>query len=363
MSQTEALTIPKPAEQQEAIVRMELAVSPHFADRGQTSRRMMVDVLLGLAPAIVVAAIVFGWAVAWQMATALVFGLGTEWVFCAIRKKPFSLWDGSAIVTCVILAMSLPPALPLYATAIGAVVAIGLGKMVFGGLGCNLFNPAMVGRAFLMACFAQAMVSWQVPAVPGSAHIHAVTQATPLSIAKLGVRDREKAAAAGTLDQYNVRQDLMAGEKSVFTDMAAGIKGGSLGETSALALLIGGIYLIVRRTAAWQIPVGMLGAMAVISVIGRLLRPDLVMYPHMQLVAGGAMLGAFFIATDPVSSPVTVPGRWVFGIGVGAFTMLIRLLGNYSEGVMYAVLLMNAFTPAINRLTAPKPLGGVVKNG
>jgi len=363
VSQTGALTIPNAAEQQPAMPRIELATSPHFADRSRTSRRMMADVLIGLAPAIVVAAIVFRWAVAWQLATAVVFGLATEAVFCLVRRKPLSIGDGSALVTCVILAMSLPPSLPLYATAIGAVVAIGLGKMVFGGLGFNLFNPAMVGRAFLMACFAQAMVSWQVPALQGTAHIHAVTQATPLGIAKLGVRDQAKARAAGTLDQFEVRQKLMKGEKYTFTDMLTGVRGGSLGETGAIALLLGGIYLLVRGAASWQIPVGMLGSMAVISVIGRLYNPDLVMYPHMQLVAGGAMLGAFFIATDPVSSPLTSSGRWIFGIGVGAFTMLIRLLGNYSEGVMYAVLLMNAFTPMINRLTAPKPLGGVATNG
>ncbi len=363
MSQSEALTIPKAADKPETALRVELAVSPHFADAKRTSRRMMVDVLIGLAPALVVAAIVFRWAVAWQMGTALAFGLGTEAIFCLVRKKPFSLWDCSAIVTCVILAMSLPPGLPLYATAIGSVVAVALGKMVFGGLGCNMFNPAMVGRAFLMACFAQAMVSWQMPAVNGAAHIHAVTKATPLAMAKLGVRDKAKAEAAGTLDQYNLRQEFLAGKAKIFEDMALGVRGGCLGETSAIALLLGGIYLLIRGAAAWQIPVGMLGSMAVISVIGRLISPDLVMYPHMELVAGGAMLGAFFIATDPVSSPVTVPGRWIFGIGVGVFTMLIRLLGNYSEGVMYAVLLMNAFTPLISRLTMPKPLGGVASNG
>jgi electron transport complex protein RnfD len=343
-------------------MHLELATSPHFADKKRSSRRMMIDVLIGLAPAIVVAAFVFRWAVAWQVGTALAFALGTEAVFCTVRKKPFSLWDGSAIVTAVILAMTLPPNLPLYATAIGSVVAIALGKMVFGGLGMNLFNPAMVGRAFLMACFAQSMVTWQAPAVQGTAHIHAVTQATPLAIAKMGVQDRAKAEAAGTVDQYELRQDFLAGKGRVFTDMLIGVRSGSLGETSAIALLIGGIYLLVRGAAAWQIPVGMLGSMAAIAVIGRLISPDLVMYPHMHLVAGGAMFGAFFIATDPVSSPLTVSGRWAFGIGVGLLTMLIRLLGNYPEGVMYAVLLMNAMTPAINRLTMPKPLGGI-KNG
>jgi electron transport complex protein RnfD len=358
VSRSAALTAHDPAGQA-VLPPLELATSPHFADRKQTSRRMMVDVLLALGPAIAVSAFVFRWAAAWQIGTALAFSLATEALFCVVRKKPLSLWDGSAVVTAVILAMSLPPSLPLYATAIGSVVAIGLGKMVFGGLGCNLFNPAMVGRAFLMACFSQAMVTWQVPAVPGVSHIHAVTQATPLGIAKLGVRDRAKAEAAGQLDQYALRQAFLAAKKQVFLDLLLGIRGGSLGETSALALLLGGLYLLARRTAAWQIPVGMLGAMAVISVIARLFRPDLVMYPHMQIVAGGAMLGAFFIATDPVSSPVTIRGRWVFGMGVGTFTMVIRLLGNYPEGVMYSVLLMNALTPGINRLTMPRPLGGI----
>jgi len=347
------------AEASEFVQPAEVVTSPHLAERAFTSRRMMLDVLIALLPAIVVAALVFRWAVATQLGIALGFGLATEWLFCLARGKAFSLLDGSAAVTVVIFALSLPPGLPWYATAIGAVVAVGLGKMVFGGLGCNLFNPAMVGRAFLMACFPAAMVTWTAPALQAEGHIHAVTQATPLALAKFGPRDADKAAAAGLTGEYNVRQDVMAGKGKPILDLITGVTGGSLGETSAAALLIGGIFLLLRGSASWQIPAGMLGAMAVISLIGRLINPAAVMSPISQLLAGGALLGAFFIATDPVTSPVTASGRLVFGIGVGAFTMLIRLVGGYPEGVMYAVLLMNAATPLINRATVPKPLGGV----
>jgi len=342
----------------QTLQNIEVASSPHLAERRITTRRMMYDVLIALAPAVITAAIYFRWSAAWQIGTALAFCLAGEAIFNLVRGKPVTILDGSAAVTAVIFALSLPPNLPLYATAIGAAVAILLGKMVFGGLGCNLFNPAMVGRAFLMACFPAAMVTWTAPALPGAAHIHAVTSSTPLAIAKFGPKDPQQAEIAGNLAEYQVRQDLMNGRGKVMTDLFLGATGGCLGETSAAALLIGGIYLILRGTACWRIPLGMLGAMALISAVGHAFWPNFVMAPLPQILAGGAMLGAFFIATDPVTSPITAWGRFVFGIGVGTFTMLIRLFGNYPEGVMYSVLIMNALTPILNRMFVPKPLGG-----
>ncbi len=306
---------------------IETAPGPHLSAAGDTTRRMMFDVLIGLAP-VAVAAIWFfrGPAVA-QLIAALVGALATEAVFAKVRRKPIQLADGSAAITAVILAFSLPPQLPLVMTLIGAVVAVALGKMVFGGLGYNIFNPAMVGRAFLMISFSAAMVDWSAPA-----GVDATTGATPL------------ADGAATLRA-----------------LAVGNVSGSLGETSAIAILIGGLWLLLRRSADWRLTLGMLIGVAVLAPVDRLLDgvgQNLTVVEH--LLSGSVMLGAFFIVTDPVTSPLTRSGRWIFGLGVGLLVVVIRLFGSQPEGVMYAVLLMNAVTTLINRWTRTKPVGGHV---
>jgi electron transport complex protein RnfD len=320
---------------------LHVASSPHVANKARSTHRMMTDVLIGLVPVLIVAVVVFRQFAIFQTLLAVTGCLLTEFVFAAARKKAFSLKDCSAIVTGVILAMSLPWSTPWYVTLIAAIMAIALGKMIFGGLGQNLFNPAMVGRAFVMICFASALGASAYQDVDQKLGEGFLTRATPM-----------------TLQKQLEKGEIEASELPSMFDLFVGKCGGSMGEVSALACLVGGLYLLVRRTAAWEIPAGVFAAVIVICLLMKVCGSDIsIMY---QLLGGALIFGAFFIATDPVSSPLTPRGRWVFGIGVGAMVMMIRLLSNYPEGVMFAVLLMNAVVPLINRATVPTPVGGVV---
>jgi len=330
-----------------------VAPSPHLSSAAAETRWMMFDVLIALAPALAVSLYVFQYYVLLQGAICVAACVVAEAVFMRMRGRPLTIGDGSAAVTGLILALSLPALAPPHVAIIGSVIAIGLGKFAFGGLGQNIFNPAMVGRAFVMLSFAAALGSGTY-APPDAAERNlpdAITGATPLTAAK----EHIKAVVAGD-------ESWDASRKAVSTDaptqaLLLGTVNGSLGETSGLAILIGGIFLCVRRSAAWRIPAAViLGAVAV----GQLLHWAglTVLSGHEHLLSGALMFGAFFIATDPVSSPVTPRGQILFGLGVGVFTVLIRTLSSYPEGVMFAVLLMNAATPLINRWTIPTPVGG-----
>jgi electron transport complex protein RnfD len=284
------------------------------------------------------------------ISTCCLSAVATEWLCNLIRRKTNSLGDFSAIVTGIILALSLPPSLPIWAAIIGTCFAVAIGKMVFGGLGANIFNPAMVGRAFLTASFGLLMTTWTVPATIDSAmpriaadnRINARTQATPLAWSKQAIKSKK--------DSQLVNDEF----KATFI----GEVGGCLGETSALALLLGGLYLLIRRTINLHIPLAVLSSSFVWGAIAYLINSDAYISPLVHLTSGGMLLGAFFIATDPVTSPLSTKGRWIFGIGVGTMTMLIRIVGEYPEGVMYAVLLMNAVTPLIDRFCKLVPAGG-----
>jgi electron transport complex protein RnfD len=270
------------------------------------------------------------------MAITVAACLLTEGVAGRLRGRGLgSLGDGSAVVTGLILAFSLPPLLPAYMAFLGGVVAIGLGKMAFGGLGQNLFNPAMVGRAFLMASFPVAMTTWARPFDLRPLGVDAMSGATPLAAAKFGT-----GAVPGPWS------------------LCVGDVGGSIGETSALAVLLGGVFLLLRRTADWRQPLGVLVGAGVFAATAHLLAPDRFADVLVQLTSGALVFGAFFIATDPVGCPLTPVGRLAFGVGVGVLVMVIRLFGGYPEGVMFAVLLMNALTPLIERWTRPEPFGG-----
>jgi electron transport complex protein RnfD len=236
-------------------------------------------------------------------------------------------------VTGVILALSLPATAPWYVGVIAGFVAIGIGKVIFGGVGMNLFNPAMVGRAFVMISFAGALAASGYE--NSISHVDAITQATPMDAFK----------------QSGVVTPLM--------DLFLGTTNGSLGEISALACLLGGLFLCFRRTASWEIPAGVLAAVAVIGGLQQLAVPQTGWTVFHHLFGGSLLFGAFFIATDPVSSPLTPRGKLVFGLGVGALIMILRIFSGYPEGVMFAVLLMNAMTPLINRWTIPQPFGEV----
>jgi electron transport complex protein RnfD len=310
----------------------------------------MIDVIIGLAPAMAAAGYYFRIYALILISTCCLSAVATEWLCNLIRKKTNSLGDFSAIVTGIILALSLPPSLPIWAAIIGTCFAVAIGKMVFGGLGANIFNPAMVGRAFLTASFGLLMTTWTVPATIDSAmpkiaadnRINARTQATPLAWSKQAIKTKK--------DSQLVNDEF----KATFI----GEVGGCLGETSALALLLGGLYLLIRRTINLHIPLAVLSSSFVWGAIAYLINSDAYISPLVHLTSGGMLLGAFFIATDPVTSPLSTKGRWIFGIGVGTMTMLIRIVGEYPEGVMYAVLLMNAVTPLIDRFCKLVPAGG-----
>ncbi|MFH2063961.1 MAG: RnfABCDGE type electron transport complex subunit D [Pseudomonadota bacterium] len=308
-----------------------VAPSPHIVDGSFTTRRMMYDVLIAIAPVICVSVYLFEMYAVRQILICLASCLVAEALFIRIRGKSITLMDGSAAVTGVILALSLPGTAPWYAGVIASVVAIGIGKIIFGGLGMNIFNPAMVGRAFVMISFAGVMGAAAYEHAGDAVNI--ITQATPLNAFK------------------------QSGIVSPLTDMFWGTTNGSLGETSAIACIIGGLYLCIRRTASWEIPFGVITMMVLIAGIKDIAGPfsgQLVLH---HLLGGAALFGAFFIATDPVTSPLTRKGKLIFGAGVGALIMILRLFSGYPEGVMFAVLLMNALTPLINRWTIPTPLG------
>jgi electron transport complex protein RnfD len=296
---------------------------------------MMIDVLIALAPVVAMSVYVFRWYAVRQLGICIASCLLAEAIFTMMRRRPVSLGDCSAVVTGAILALSLPGTAPWFVGAVGSFAAIGLAKVVFGGLGQNVFNPAMVGRAFVMICYAKFMGASAY--VDADSTIAAITQATPMT-----------AAFKQQVANVSVWQLFM------------GNTNGSLGETSAWACILGGLYLCIRRTASWEIPLGVIVTAAIIAGLARL-GGDGHGWSVLHHLLGGALLfGAFFIATDPVTSPLTPKGKFIFGAGIGAMVMLMRFLSGYPEGVMFSVLLMNAVVPLINRWTVPKPVGGPV---
>jgi Na+-translocating ferredoxin:NAD+ oxidoreductase subunit D len=309
-------------------IHFELTTSPHLHS-GWSTRKVMWYVVASLLPVLSAAIFYFG---AYQLvilATAVVFANLTEAAVQYFRHKKVTLYDGSAALTGLLLALTLPPNFSLSATAIGAVVAVGLGKQIFGGLGYNIFNPALVGRAFLQAAFPVAMTTWSIP----SYAVDAVSKATPLAAFKFD----------------KVTADL--------SPLFFGNIGGSIGETSALAIILAGIFLVVVKIVNWRIPVAMIIGVLLFGAVFYLLDPVKYPPPYFQLFSGGFLFAAIFMATDWVTSPVTSKGMWVFGAGIALLVVIIRLYGGLPEGVMYSVLLMNALVPLINRFTKPVARG------
>ncbi len=312
-----------------------LKSSPHFRDQDSVPK-IMYAVILSLLPAVLASIYFFRWRALLLYACCIIGGMATEALFLWIRKKPMnSLWDGSVIITGLLLAMTLPPSLSLDSAVIGAVVAVGLGKHVFGGLGHNIFNPALVGRAFLQTAFPVAMTTWTAPA---ALSFDAVTFATPLGNLKF-----DAALVEGTLTPVK--------------DLFWGNVGGSLGETSAIALLIGAAFLFYKKAIDWKIPAGIILSLTIFTGIFWLVNPDTYATPLFHLMAGGLILGAFFMATDMVTSPITPKGTWIFALGIGLLVGLIRLFGGLAEGVMFSILFMNMFVPLLNRFSRPRILG------
>ncbi|MCK5078351.1 MAG: RnfABCDGE type electron transport complex subunit D, partial [Bacteroidales bacterium] len=274
-----------------------------------------------------------------------------EWLIQKyLIKGPVTIFDGSALITGILLAFNVPSNLPTWIIIVGAFVAIGMAKMSFGGLGKNPFNPALVGRIFLLISFPVQMTSWPEPKMLfGSiaSQPDAMGGATPLGFLKEGLKN-------------STVPELMSKMPDLMMDFI-GFIGGSLGEVSVVALLLGAIYMLIKKVITWQIPFAYIGSVVVFTGILWLIDPDMYVNPVFHLLTGGLILGAFFMATDMVSSPISPWGQIVFGIGCGVITILIRIWGAYPEGVSFAILIMNAFTPLLNRWLKPKLFGETIK--
>jgi electron transport complex protein RnfD len=317
-----------------------LSSSPHVHS-GETTSRVMRAVLYSLIPACGVAIYFFGLSAMVVLLVATLGCLATESVCQKLMKQPVTITDGSAAITGVLLALNLPPTCPWWLTLLGAVVAIVIGKQVYGGLGANPFNPALVARVVLLISFPVQMTTWSAPAPLGSG-LDLVTTATPLGSWKNAVM------LTGQLPA-----DMQGSTISYFL----GNMPGCIGEVSALALLLGAAYLFYRRILTWHVPTTFIGTVVVLSGLFWLINPAKYPNPAFHLVTGGLVLGAFYMATDMVTTPVSTRGMLVFGVGCGMLTVLIRLFGGYPEGVSFAILLMNAATPLIDRYMRPRTFG------
>ena len=305
-----------------------VSLPPHIHAPGTTAGAMW-RVVVALIPALACSMWVFGLGAAVVTVISVLACMGTEYFITRfmLKRRP-TLGDGSAALPGLLLAMNLPSNLPPWTIVIGAVVAIGIGKMAFGGLGCNIFNPALVGRVFLLLSFPVQMTSWPLPGA-GMEYLDAATGATVLGAIKMG--------------------ELSASDINV-ADLLVGNTGGSLGEVGALALIVGGLFLVLSKVITWHIPVSVIASAALFSLsVGG----DIAV----ELLSGGLLLGAIFMATDYVTSPMTRSGMLIYGAGIGVITIIIRHWGAYPEGVSFAILLMNGCTPLINRLCRPKRFG------
>ena len=318
------------------------ASAPHIRTSDSVSKIMM-DVIIALIPAVIVSVIVFGWSALVLCLMGMVIAEAMEiFIMKVLRKKKDFTPDGSAAVTGLLLAMNIPAGFPWHLFIIGVLIAIGLGKHVYGGLGSNPFNPALVGRVFLVISFPTAMGTYMKPGIWKSVDSAIITGATPM----------------GLLKENGVQIAL---ENHSYMDMFLGNIGGALGEVSALALIIGFIYLLIRKHVSWHIPVAYIGTVLIISSLFYLISPEQYGTPLYHLLGGGLMLGALFMATDMVTSPSTVKGSLIFGMGCGIITMLIRYAGALPEGVAFSILIMNAVKPLIDKYTRRRPFGALKK--
>lgn len=317
-----------------------LSSSPHIY-AAQDTARIMRGVIYALLPACAVSVYFFGFPALLVLLICTAGCVGAEVVCQRIMGKEATWRDGSAALTGILLALNMPPSSPWWLALIGAMVAIVVGKQVYGGLGYNPFNPALVARVVLLSSFPVHMTTWTAPSPLGYGG-DAVTAATPLGEMKTAVM---------------LTGELPQGLQDGAWNYLVGNMSGSLGEVSALALLLGGLYLLWQRIITWHTPVFYLGTVVVLSGIFWMIDPSRYPSPVFHLLTGGLMLGAIYMATDMVSSPVTVRGMMIFGTGCGLLTVLIRLFGGYPEGVSFAILLMNAATPLIDRYTKPKKFG------
>ena len=317
-----------------------VSVSPHIRD-DETISHIMWQVNAALLPAALFAVWWFGVPALINMLVGVIFAVLGEYLWQKGMHQPITAFDGSACITGLLLAMSMSPLLPPYMVAIGSLLAIIVAKQSMGGLGFNIFNPAHIGRAALMVSWPVAMTTWTKMA-DASGGVDAMTSATPLNILKM--------------QGYDALIATFGSQSDLYWNLFIGTRNGSLGETSTLLLLLGGLYLIWKGYVNWQVPVTMIATVAILTWIfgpAGLFTGD----PVFHVMAGGLMLGAFFMATDMVTIPMTIKGQLIFAVGAGALTVLIRLVGGYPEGVCYSLLLMNAVTPLIDRFCKPRIFG------
>lgn len=315
--------------------------SPHERHELMTDK-IMLYVVYSLIPAIAVSIYFFGFYALKTYLFSIIFCLGFEAVFLKLRRYPVSVSDNSALVTAILLAMNLPPASPWWLILIGSFIAIVVGKMVFGGLGQNPFNPALVARVFLLISWPAQMTTWIKPHPITEGFIFdALTAATPLGEAKTEILTFGKITT-----QFSDRFDYFIGFMS-----------GSMGEMSAIALLVGAVFLFYKKVISWHAPFSFIGAFMLVVIPYWVFNPDKSLDPFTHLFTGGLILGAFYMATDMVTSPVTKKGQIIFGAGCGLITAVIRLFGGYPEGVSFAILIMNAFVPIIDFYIRPKSFG------
>ena len=317
--------------------------NPHLHSK-TTTAVLMRDVVIALLPAVIVSVVFYGWKELLVLAVSVLSCILIEWsVTKYLLRKPCTIGDWSAAVTGILLALNLPSTTPWWVVLIGAIVAIGVAKMTFGGLGQNVFNPALVGRVFLLISFPTYMTHWVQP--QGLFGVDAVTGATPLGVIKEG------------LMQGASVPDLMAAHGYSYSQMLFANIGGSAGEACAIALLVGFVYLLVRKVIKPWITLSILGTVAVVSAIFWLANPMQFTDPLFNLLTGGLILGSCFMATDYVTSPMTTKGGIVFGIGIGFITLMIRYFGSYPEGVSFAILIMNSVVPLLNKWFHQKKYG------
>lgn len=332
---------------------LNVSPSPHVVSK-DTTRKLMLGVVIALMPALVASVWFFGWAAIIVTSVSVISCVLFEYLIQKfILKQEISIADGSAVVTGLLLAFCLPVNLPVWIIIVGALVSIGVAKMTFGGLGNNPFNPALIGRVFLFLSFPVQMTTWPVPKGFATSYTDAITGSTALSILnenydKVPIDKLVSNPASGLPD---------------YSQLFWGDMGGSLGEIAAVALLIGLAYMLLRKIITWHIPVSILATVAAFTAILWLSNPEANVNPIYHLMTGGLLLGAIFMATDYVTSPMSNRGMLVYGVGIGILTVLIRRFGAYPEGVQFAILIMNAFTPLINTYLKPSRFGEEVKNG
>ena len=339
--------------------------SPHITDR-ESVPKIMYGVVFSLIPAAIGAIYFFGPQAAWVILIAIVSAVAAEAILQLLLHKPITVTDGSAIVTGILLAYNLPPEVPWWIPVIGSFFAIAVGKIPFGGLGYNPMNPALLGRAFLLASWPAKMTIFAVEEpyknVPSLSGIDTITNATPLNVFK-----QASEAVANQTNLFNESKELVVPSEVIsqlydsYANLFWGKVGGCLGETSVFLLLLGALYLIYKRYISLKVPISYIGTVALLSWIFGGTEGFFSGDPVFHVLSGGLILGAFFMATDMVTSPVTYKGRIIFGIGCGILTVVIRLVGGYPEGVSYSILLMNLTVPLIDRYTKPKVFGEVKK--